>query len=71
MATSGSTEQDRRDIHPDDLSRYVEEELKAYNNGEGIDITYRVITPTGRVRHLREISEAIEDESGQVYDCPG
>ena len=71
IAASGSSEQDRRFIHPEDRQRYIEEEVEAHANKRGVDTTYRIISAQGHIRHLHEISEVAKDESGQVIRTSG
>ena len=53
-------------VHPADRQRYREVEEKALETGVGGEIEYRIITHNGRVRHLREISEHMKDDTGKV-----
>ena len=40
--------------------------LRKLRGGEGFDIEYRVITPRGESRHVREIAKPVFDENGAV-----
>ncbi len=71
LAARGSTEEDHRFVHPDDIQRYAEAEEQTFASGVGLDIKYRVLTVKGRVRHLHEVSEVIRDESGEVVRLSG
>lgn len=51
--------------HPDDRE-YVKSAFKRLRAGERVEIEYRTISPTGDVRHVREIAEPVFDGSGRV-----
>ena len=54
-----------RMVHPDDREA-VRDHFKALRDGRGIDIEYRLTTPAGVVRHVREVARPLCDESGRV-----
>lgn len=52
-------------VHPDDLARVQEETRVALANGGSGCYEYRIVRPSGEVRHLRGISKLIIDEWGR------
>ncbi len=51
--------------HPDDEEHY-RTALKALRRGKNFDLEYRLITPGGETRHIREIALPVFDEAGRV-----
>ena len=51
--------------HPDDQPAY-REAIESLARGQGFELEYRVVTPTGETRYVREIAKPVFDESGQV-----
>ena len=51
--------------HPDDRET-VRAGLKRLRAGERLDMEYRVVTPQGTTRYVREIAEPVEDDQGRV-----
>ncbi|MCZ6641234.1 MAG: PAS domain-containing protein, partial [Gammaproteobacteria bacterium] len=71
VVACSSSELDSHFLHPDDRQRYIEADNQAHINGVGINIEYRVITAKNQVRHLREISEVVKNESGEIVRTSG
>ena len=53
-------------IHPDDQPRVLRTNAQTRIHGLPFDIEYRVITPRGQVRIIREVGYATQDEAGEV-----
>ena len=51
-------------VHPDDR-QYVVDSAMALWAGEHYDVQYRVIRPTGEVRHVHSQGDLVRDESGR------
>ncbi len=66
MAAEASSELSNSVLHPDDRRRYIDMEQGHYETGVSVDIEYRVITAKGRLRHFREISEAVKNAAGEI-----
>ena len=52
-------------IHPEDRSRTAEAFAEALRGGPTFCVEYRVIRPSGEVRHVRSEAEITRDESGR------
>ena len=65
LAASTTLMNDYRTIHPDDLERYKQANELAMGQTE-VNMEYRIITKTGKVRHVHEIGEACMDEHGKM-----
>ena len=65
--TRVTTEAIRALFHPEDLPVY-EDAFKRAVDGLDIDITYRIITPAGNVKHLHAVTHVLEKIAGRpVY----
>jgi PAS domain S-box-containing protein len=53
-------------IHPDDRVRYGVHLRSAHRDRPQLEIEYRIVRRDGEVRHVRELSEPILDEAGQL-----
>ncbi len=71
LAATDSSEKGWLIVHPLDRQRYREAKLRAYEDGVGLDIEYRIVTPQGETRLLREISDALRNDKGQVVGAAG
>ena len=71
MANFCTNEQDQRAFHPDDVARYLEAEATEAARGKGVDIEYRIITASGRIRHIHEICEVTVDDAGRFISSSG
>jgi len=54
-------------FHPEDLPVYEEAFKRAVDADQDIDITYRIITPAGKVKHLHAVSHLMERSAQPVY----
>ena len=52
-------------IHPDDRNS-VRDRFRSLRQGQGYDIEFRIVTPEGEVRHIREVAVPVFDETGTV-----
>jgi PAS domain S-box-containing protein len=63
-----TSEEIRALFHPEDLPVYEEAFKRAVAADHDIDITYRIITPAGKVKHLHAVSHLWETSAGRpVY----
>jgi two-component system sensor histidine kinase UhpB len=53
-------------VHPDDRSKVLQANAEARSDGKSFEIEYRIITPSGQLKHIREIGYATKDRSGSV-----
>jgi PAS domain S-box-containing protein len=53
-------------VHPDDRDRVAQVSEQARTSGRGFELEYRVISRSGREKHVREIGYARRSESGEV-----
>ena len=53
-------------VHPDDQPRILRVNAQTRIAGSPFDIEYRIITPTGQVKIIRELGYATKDETGEV-----
>jgi len=51
--------------HPDDRE-FVRENFRRVRRGESVAMEYRILTKSGKTRHVRELIEPILDEDGKV-----
>ena len=58
-------------IHPDDKARVLEIFDEADSSFTNYSVDYRVITPSGKTKHLREIGEILKDNNGQPFSHHG
>jgi len=66
--TRVTSEEIRALFHPEDLPVYEEAFKRAVHADQDIDITYRIITPAGKVKHLHAVSHLLEKSAGRpVY----
>lgn len=66
-----STEFDIRRVHPKDQGKYGTTLRQAQKTGGSFDVEYRIITPTGEVRYIREIGEPVLDDQGKLVQSRG
>ena len=64
-AASACYEDDLKLVHPDDRGRFDWHHRAFLENRSALDIEYRIVTSTGTVRHVHEISAGVFDESGK------
>ncbi|MCH7569988.1 MAG: PAS domain S-box protein [Deltaproteobacteria bacterium] len=51
--------------HPEDREKY-RDACRALRNGADFEMEYRVVTPAGETRHVREIAKPVFDKTGSV-----
>ena len=71
VAASQSYEASCTQIHPDDWERYDAHVRATYRDRSPFEIEYRIVRLDGEVRHVRELSEPILDESGRLVRSIG
>lgn len=59
-----------RAVHPDDRAHYMQARLTLTETGTR-DLTYRIISPDGTVRHVHDRAWAIYDDAGQLTRIVG
>ncbi len=55
-----------RSIHPEDLARVLQETEHVTESGDAFQTQYRLLLPSGEVRHVRESAKAYKDRDGTV-----
>lgn len=58
-------------IHPEDRPRWRQAVEAAIAEGRGYAIDFRIVLPTGEVRHLHAVGRPIVDSAGQIGDYMG
>jgi PAS domain S-box-containing protein len=58
-------------IHPDDRAKRQQEIDRAINEKSDYDIEYRVLLPTGAIRHLHSVGHPVLDTSGNLVQFVG
>ena len=53
-------------VHLDDRPKVLQANAEARSDGKPFEIEYRTSTPSGRLKHIREIGHASKDRSGSV-----
>jgi two-component system, NarL family, sensor histidine kinase UhpB len=53
-------------LHPEDRPRVLQANAKARSDGKSFEIEYRISTPSGQLKHIREIGYARKDRSDAV-----
>jgi|TARA_B100001971_G_C18256652_1_gene582745 signal transduction histidine kinase/CheY-like chemotaxis protein/HAMP domain-containing protein len=66
LQTHFSADADLGFIHPDDRDHYQAVENESLAAGKGYTIEYRLILPSGTIRHIREVCEVELDDQGRV-----
>jgi len=54
-------------IHPDDLQRVLHDSRQVAATGDAFETQYRILLPSGEVRHVRESAMAYQDAGGPLY----
>lgn len=67
----GSAEQDAYWTHPDDREMYSTRIRAGWAENTVLDMEYRLLTPQGEVRYVRDISEPEYDENGVIVRSIG
>ncbi len=70
MLESSSLEGGFSLVHPDDREWY-RDACKALRRGQSFHLEYRVVTPSGDTRYVREIAEPVLDKDGRVVQENG
>ncbi len=58
-------------IHPDDLDRFISENIRTNRTGEPFDIEYRIRARDGHIVWLRDMARLIRDDSGKALYWQG
>lgn len=58
-------------VHPDDLLKSREAVKKAINAKEQFDVSYRIYTKSGELKHLHERGQALFNEQGELLSIEG
>ena len=58
-------------VHPDDRARYSEIVEEATGSDGSFDVEYRIMTPNGEIRYVREIAEPEFDSKGRLVRTRG
>jgi PAS domain S-box-containing protein len=53
-------------VHPDDRHKVLQANAEARSDGKPFEIEYRISTPSGQLKHIREIGYASKDQSDSV-----
>jgi PAS domain S-box-containing protein len=61
----------RKGVHPDDLARSDEEIGQAVRGEKEFDTEFRVIWPTGEVRHIKAAAHVLRDADGKALRMVG
>ena len=57
-------------IHPDDIEKVSESEIKARETGR-YDVVHRIVRPDGDVRYVQEFAQSVTGEDGQLITLKG
>jgi diguanylate cyclase (GGDEF)-like protein/PAS domain S-box-containing protein len=63
--------EDRKHIHPEDLELYYSVTMFSGGKADRFDIEYRAIRRNGDITYLREIGQAIRNDSGEIIRSIG
>ncbi|TQV71025.1 response regulator [Aliikangiella marina] len=61
----------QKGVHPDDIDRVTEEIAEAIRGGKKYDTEYRVILPSGEIRHVKADAIVVRDEAGDAIQMIG
>lgn len=53
-------------VHPDDQDRYLQHSEQCWKRREAMDIEYRILTKSGRIRHIHLKEQLVFDVKGEV-----
>jgi two-component system sensor histidine kinase UhpB len=53
-------------VHPDDRPKVLQANAEARSHGKPFEVEYRISTPSGQLKHIREIGYASKDRSDSV-----
>lgn len=71
MTMVASTDLDIERVHPNDRETYGKAVREAQATAGALDVEYRIVTPSGDIRHIREIGEPILDADGRLIQSRG
>ncbi len=60
----GDIEDWAKGVHPDDLDRVTEEAEQTIHGEKDVDTEYRIVQPTGAVRHIKVFAAAMRNSDG-------
>ncbi len=66
LAYFSSWEQGIVVVHPDDRERYIRHGRDSAVQRVGMNLEYRVITPSGKIRHVHDLGKLVLDDEGRV-----
>ena len=58
-------------VHPDDRRRYEQLLIDTAKQREGMDIEFRIITQSGKIRHVHQMSKKVLDNKGKIIGSFG
>jgi PAS domain S-box-containing protein len=61
----GSFQEFRRLVHPEDFPSFNDADLRSIAKGVDFDQAFRIITPSGKVKHLHTVAHRVEDATGR------
>ncbi|HEV2826869.1 MAG TPA: PAS domain-containing protein, partial [Pyrinomonadaceae bacterium] len=64
-ATRITTEEIRARFHPEDLPIYEDAFKRAVNGDRDIDLIYRIITPSGKMKYVHAVAHGMEEIAGR------
>ncbi len=67
----GLNEAFRSRIHPDDIERLDEQGELTIKTGADFNISYRIVFPDGRLKHISEIGHPFKNSNGEVVSLQG
>lgn len=71
MEHCASADRDILLVHPDDRERYQKFLDSTLERRERLDLEYRIVTPDGRVRHIREVEGKLEFDGNKAVRSEG
>lgn len=70
-AFTGSYENFLSRVHPEDRARALQANAAARSQGGSFQVEYRIMTRSGRLKHIREVGYARKDAAGAVAELFG
>jgi len=58
-------------VHPEDQERYKQQLIKSEEQLIGMDIKFRIITQSGKLRHIHQLSEKVLDDESRIITSFG
>ncbi len=71
LSSAQSSESDAHNIHPDDREDYLHKSSLDEVPDQIRELEYRIITKSGKIRHVKELSEGEWDEHGNLVSTYG